>query len=225
MVSPMTTLRSDASRPSATRPEVMPMTCTRPSSSRLPLASATAVALALAALAACRGGDVAAAAALAKKSAHARTALSAAQGCAEATVHDKHANRFPCTACHPTGATFGFAVPYTFPKGTTTAGGVLVRGTATTPTTCAVGCHHPNGPVREVAWNAPRPLACTACHDTAALPPAHPTVASTATREECERCHLASGHGGGAVALVGHGAAWTIRGEPRGSTPSLPSAG
>ncbi|HET8538898.1 MAG TPA: CxxxxCH/CxxCH domain-containing protein [Anaeromyxobacter sp.] len=154
-------------------------------------------------IAACGGRDGDVARALAGP--RTRAALSAATACADETVHDEHANRFPCTACHPTGATFGFTVPYTFPGGTTTAGGVLVRGT---PTTCSVGCHHPGGPVKEIAWNAPGPLACTACHATSALPDGHPAVAADAPRAECERCHATAGHGTGSVALVGHAAAW-----------------
>lgn len=199
-------------RASASRPEVTTMTSPRASSSRSRLALASVALAATASLAAC-GGEGPTAAQLRKPSAHARTALSA--GCADVTVHDKHANRFTCTACHPVGGGFGFAVPYTFPKGTTTAGGVLVRGTATTPTTCSVGCHHPNAPVNEITWNAPGPLACTSCHAASALPDAHPPVAADATRADCEGCHVTTAHGTGAVALVSHAGGWA---DPAAST-------
>ena len=80
--------------------------------------------------------------------------------CAGPGVHDVHVALFRCDTCHPTGATFGFDRPYTFPSGeTSTAGGTIVRDGA--GTTGTVACHFPkrtSGP--SVAWSA-GPLACT----------------------------------------------------------------
>jgi hypothetical protein len=116
---------------------------------------------------------------------NARQALSSGESCDGAGAHEKHLNLFACVTCHPTGATFGFHVPYTFAGGTTTAGGTLVLATATTPTTCAVACHYPNGaPAKSVAWDTQGPLACSDCHAASALPDDHPALSANATRED-----------------------------------------
>jgi len=137
----------------------------------------------------------------------AHDALTGDAACAGPGVHDVHVALFRCDTCHPTGATFGFDQPYTFPSGaTTTAGGTVVRDAA--GTTCTVACHFPkrtSGP--SVAWSA-GPLACTSCHAPAALPEAHPAVAANATREDCQACHLLGGHLAGLVTIRGHEAGW-----------------
>jgi predicted CxxxxCH...CXXCH cytochrome family protein len=186
----------------------------RRSSSHTRRTAAAAAVVSLLVLAACDGtGPATRPVAPKSTSSHAALASALPPTCAGTTVHDKHASTFPCTACHPTGATFGFAIPYTFPGGTTTAGGTLVRGTGTSPTTCAVGCHHPQGaPVHEVAWDAPGPLACTSCHATSRLPAAHPAVTAYASRADCERCHATGSHTDGAVALVAHVPGWMDEG-------------
>jgi predicted CxxxxCH...CXXCH cytochrome family protein len=141
-------------------------------------------------------------------------ALSSGANCPAADVHARHVNLFACTTCHPTGATYGFDVPYRFAGGTTTAGGTIVPRTGTAPTTCSVACHFPKGAApRPVTWDAPGPLACTECH-TAPLPARHPAVASNATRAECQACHLAASHMDGAVALVGHPPEWITPADP-----------
>ncbi len=135
-----------------------------------------------------------------------------ASQCAGTEVHQRHVSMFNCDVCHPCGATFGFDKPYTFPRGTTTAGGTLTLHTTTSPTTCAVACHYPmGGAARSIAWTTPGPLACTACHDTATtLSPAHPPVSADAPRSECLACHDVSTHavGSGAVVLVPHVSGW-----------------
>jgi predicted CxxxxCH...CXXCH cytochrome family protein len=132
--------------------------------------------------------------------------------CAGPTVHDVHAARFRCDTCHPTGATFGFDVPFTFAAGTTTAGGTLVRDA--TGTTCAVACHSPSGGTpAPVSWSEAGPLACVSCHAAAALPEAHPPVAASASREDCQACHLTDGHLGGSVAIRSHAPEWMDPGD------------
>jgi predicted CxxxxCH...CXXCH cytochrome family protein len=123
-------------------------------------------------------------------------------------AHEKHITMFDCTTCHPAGGSFVFEVPYikTFPGGTSTAGGTITRGS---PTTCTVACHYPLGaPASSVAWNAPAPLLCTACHPTSALPGAHPAVNANSTRADCAACHSLTGHMGGTVTLANHPASW-----------------
>ncbi len=177
-------------------------------------------AAALVALGACgRGGspatpEPASASALRPRAAHA-SALSSGTSCPETSVHARHLNMFACATCHPTGATFGFEVPYTFPGGTTTAGGTIALHTATTATTCTVACHFPKGgPAKSVAWDAPGPLACVDCHATTSLPAGHPAVAANATRTDCQRCHTLGNHLGGTVALVAHDTAWSDKTSP-----------
>jgi predicted CxxxxCH...CXXCH cytochrome family protein len=134
--------------------------------------------------------------------------------CAGPTVHDKHVATFRCDVCHPSGAQFGFDLPYTFPRGTTTAGGTLVR-TAGTPPSCTVACHFPNGAAAHaITWDTPGPLACTACHDTARLPSTHPAVTANATRSDCQACHQTTGHTDGTVQLSGHPVAWMDQTNP-----------
>lgn len=141
-------------------------------------------------------------------------ALSSGASCSAPDVHTKHVNLFACTTCHPSGAAYGFDVPYTFAGGTTTAGGTIVLRTATSPTTCSVACHFPKGAApHAVAWDAPGPLVCTECH-AAALPASHPAVPANASRADCQACHLAASHMDGAVALVGHPPAWTAPADP-----------
>ena len=90
----------------------------------------------------------------------AHAALTGDPACAGTTPHDVHVALFRCDACHPTGATFGFDVPFTFAGGTTTAGGTLVRD---------ADRHHlhrrlplPEGRAAAVvSWTTPGPLACT----------------------------------------------------------------
>ncbi len=192
--------RAPAVTPIEPRTEVTPMTRLRSSRSpRAALVAACAATLLLAS--ACgRGGATSQPA----KAGAPREALSSGASCAGVDVHTKHLNMFACVHCHPTGATFGFDVPYVFAGGTTTAGGTVAR-LAGQPTTCTVACHFPKGaPAKTIAWNAPGPLACSECHAPSALPQGHPAVAANATRADCEGCHVTSAHMEGAVALVGH---------------------
>jgi len=138
----------------------------------------------------------------------AHEALTGQPICAGPGVHDVHVAEFRCDTCHPTGATFGFDRPYTFPSGlTSTAGGTFVRDAA--GVTCTVACHFPRGGASHpVSWTTPGPLACTACHATDALPAAHPPVAANATRADCQGCHVLDGHMSGPVVVRGHGPGW-----------------
>ena len=145
-----------------------------------------------------------------------RSASAPASGpvCGGADPHAKHlSSGVACAVCHPGGGQFGFANVFTYPRGTSTAGGSVVRipGAATT---CAVACHYPMGaPAHATAWT-PGSLDCTACHDTAALPSVHPAVGAGATRSDCEACHAQASHTGGTVALVGHPTSWMDRADP-----------
>jgi len=138
--------------------------------------------------------------------------------CTGPSVHEKHVAQFACDTCHPTGATWGFGKPYTFPSGrTTTAGGAIVRGTGTTPTSCTVACHYPMGAAAHaVGWTDPGPLSCTACHDVSRLPAAHPAVSAAATRGDCQVCHvIGDKHMTGTVVLQGHDlTTWMARTDP-----------
>lgn len=142
-------------------------------------------------------------------------ALTGDAACTGPTTHERHVALFACDTCHGIGGKYGFETPFTFPRGTTTAGGTIVRGTSTTPTTCTVACHFPLGAApHSVAWNAPAPLACTACHATSTLPAAHPAVAANATRAQCEACHATAGHLGGVIDANAHGADWVDASKP-----------
>lgn len=139
------------------------------------------------------------------------SAATAAAGlvCSETDTHGVHAkSRIPCRACHPAGAEIGFSVVYTYPGGTTTAGGTITYRSGDVPTSCSVACHSPLGsPPHTVTWGTPGPLDCTACHDTTVLTQ-HPAVSPTAQRSECIVCHDQTNHTSGAVTLVSHPAGW-----------------
>lgn len=144
----------------------------------------------------------------------ARSALDGQPACAGNGAHAAHVQGLglDCSACHPGGARYGFANVTTYPRGTTSAGGSIVPSTPSSPASCSVGCHSPMGaPPHVVEWTAPGPLACTACHDTAALPPAHPAASASATRADCQGCHDTGSHTRGTVALAGHDASWMDR--------------
>ena len=128
--------------------------------------------------------------------------------CGGADPHARHLNGgLACAACHPGGGQFGFAEIVTYPRGTSSAGGTVAR-TPGAPATCTVACHFPmGGSAHTVTWT-PGSLDCTACHEVARLPPAHPSVSASAVRSDCEACHAQGGHTGGTVALVGHAASW-----------------
>ena len=153
-----------------------------------------------------------------------RRAATASAACIGTDAHDTHVQErgLGCAVCHPAGGVYGFA-DYSYPGGTTTAGGAIVRGGDVGPTTCSVGCHSPFGGLPHVvAWTEPGPLDCTACHDTTAMPLAHPPVSASFTRADCEVCHLTSGHTSGTVASSGtRPAGWISR--ARASTRSRPS--
>ena len=130
--------------------------------------------------------------------------------CGGIDVHTKHIDlSFGCATCHPCGAVFGFDVPFTFPLGTTTAGGTLTRGATPGTTTCAVACHSPMGaPLKTVAWSA-GPQDCTSCHLTSTFPPVHPAIANpNPTGADCLGCHTTGSHTTGTVTLVGHALTW-----------------
>lgn len=174
----------------------------------LPVRRTGAALLLVALLAGCGQGAPKQAPAPAGSSRGAHAALTGDAVCGGATAHDVHVRMFRCDACHPTGATFGFDVPFTFAGGTTTLGGTLVRDA--TGTTCTVACHYPKGaPAVAITWSTPGPLACTTCHDASRMPQAHPPVAANATRADCQACHLLGDHTGGTVAVTGHSPAWS----------------
>lgn len=185
------------------------MTMTRPTSPTAPRAAGPILALLLLALAACDGPGSPGTAATSTGSPRA-AALSSGANCPGTNVHQRHLNLFACGTCHPRGGSYGFDAPYTFPRGTTTAGGTLTPGTGTAPTSCAVACHHPMGAAaRSITWDAPGPLACTDCHDTAFLPAAHPPVSPSASRADCQACHDTGAHMEGTVAFASHPTSWT----------------
>jgi predicted CxxxxCH...CXXCH cytochrome family protein len=170
-----------------------------------------AVAALALALAGC--GGAAPATATARGKGGASKAEAAQATCTGSGAHDKHQSLgFGCTVCHPgDGGTYGFET-YVYPGGTSTAGGVLLLGSATGPTTCTVACHAPLGsPVHPVAWNMPAPLDCTACHTTSALVPDHPQVANDATRDVCLACHDQSQHTSGTLKLKAHPTEWMVQ--------------
>ncbi len=137
--------------------------------------------------------------------------------CGGVDVHTRHVNEgVGCATCHPCGAEFGFDVPYTYPKGTTTAGGTFVRAVNGNPTTCTVACHSPMGaPLKPVAWTA-GPRGCTDCHVTSVLPPTHVVIGNpNPTSADCTGCHTSTtNHTGGTTTLVGHVPAWSDRTSP-----------
>ncbi|MBI5443729.1 MAG: CxxxxCH/CxxCH domain-containing protein [Deltaproteobacteria bacterium] len=139
------------------------------------------------------------------------SALTGNPACTGGTPHEKHISQFQCGVCHPRGDTFGFDQPYTFPGGTTTAGGTIVLGSPGTPTTCVVACHSPGSTTGQpVTWETLQaPLDCTSCHDTSLLPPTHPRVSPTSKRADCTGCHGTANHLGGTVTIVGHSASWS----------------
>lgn len=143
----------------------------------------------------------------------ARQPLSTGLACTGSDAHTKHLNLFGCDVCHEAnGGRFLFTKVFTFPKGTSTQGGAITRGSGTTPTSCDVACHAPMGSVpRTIAWNTPGPLDCTSCHDTGVLPAAHPSLAANATRADCTACHVTTGHLDGVAQIVPHPAAWSDR--------------
>jgi predicted CxxxxCH...CXXCH cytochrome family protein len=136
--------------------------------------------------------------------------------CGGTDVHTKHVDQgVGCATCHPCGAVFGFDVPFTYPRGTTTAGGTLTRGIAPAVTTCTVACHSPMGaPAKSVAWNA-GPRGCTDCHVASMLPAVHPALSASPTNADCLGCHTSTtSHTAGTVTLAGHPAAWTDQASP-----------
>lgn len=137
--------------------------------------------------------------------------------CVGTGAHDKHASMgLSCAVCHPCGGTVGFIADYTYPQGTSTAGGSVAPSTATEPATCAVACHYPLGtPAHPVEWNAAGPLLCTSCHALSALPPAHPPISATdPARADCQVCHDGSAHTSGTIAFVPHPDSWMARADP-----------
>jgi predicted CxxxxCH...CXXCH cytochrome family protein len=133
--------------------------------------------------------------------------------CAATGAHAAH-ERFSCAACHPCGGAFGFDVPVLFPGGTTSAGGTLSQDAS--GVTCTVACHAPKSDAAApVSWATTGPLACTSCHAPAVLPGTHPPVLASATRAECEACHLLDQHTTGTVVVLGHDAPWSDPGSPR----------
>ena len=58
------------------------------------------------------------------------TAAATGPMCGGVDVHTKHIDlQVGCATCHPCGAVFGFDVPFAYPRGTTTSGGTINRGT------------------------------------------------------------------------------------------------
>ncbi len=155
----------------------------------------------------------------AARTAAAVVAASTGATCTSTDAHAAHqAAGIACVTCHPCGGKFGFTSVFTFPGGTSTAGGTITVATSTTPTSCAVACHYPLGsPAGTVTWTAPAPLACTSCHDAATIlahDPQHPTIDPSYTRAQCQLCHDTSAHTSGTVRLVGHDASWVDTTSP-----------
>ncbi|HSB20656.1 MAG TPA: cytochrome c3 family protein [Anaeromyxobacteraceae bacterium] len=150
----------------------------------------------------------------------AQAALVAGPTCSPGpTAHEKHIGMFSCDTCHPCGGVVGFDVVTSFPRGTTTAGGTVVRSTPTTPASCTVACHYPMGaPARAVTFTTPGPLLCTECHAVARLPGTHPAIADPApTRAFCQGCHGTTGHMTGVIPT---GACGSCHGLPPQNQPS-----
>jgi predicted CxxxxCH...CXXCH cytochrome family protein len=154
----------------------------------------------------------------------ASTAALTGRVCSETDTHGVHAkSRIPCSVCHPVGGVLGFSTVFTYPGGTTTAGGTITRGSGGAPTSCSVSCHSPLASTpHTVTWGTPGPLDCTACHDITGLPSAHPSVKPTAQRSDCLVCHDQTSHTSGTVTLVSHPAGWM---DPTNQTFHAYSAG
>ncbi len=112
------------------------------------------------------------------------------QACGGTEAHDKHTAMYACTTCHPCGGNYGFSAA-TSPWVNKETDAITLR-TATTPTTCSVGCHSGN----PVAWNA-GPLACSACHDSS-MGNGQDVVSSHVANGAgtCSSCHLPNGSTG-----------------------------
>ncbi len=136
--------------------------------------------------------------------------------CGGTDVHTKHIDlQVGCATCHPCGGEFGFAVPFTYPGGTTTAGGTFVRAIDVYPTTCTVACHSPlGGPLKPVEWTA-GPQACATCHVSSTLPAQHPVITNPRPVDaDCTRCHTTGSHTSGTVTLIGHAPSWMDTASP-----------
>ncbi len=135
--------------------------------------------------------------------------------CAGTGAHDKHlAAGLACVNCHPCAGQYGFDSAFTYPQGTTSAGGTVTRAPGVV-TTCSVGCHAPLGTApHAIAWNTTGPLACTSCHSASSLAGPHPTVSDSMTRADCQGCHDTSAHAGGTITLVGHPQTWMNQLDP-----------
>jgi hypothetical protein len=173
---------------------------------------------ALLALAACSDGGAATRGG-AGQARSAATVEADAPVCRPSGAHGAHA-AFPrgCETCHQCGGDYGFPADLVMPRGTTTAGGEIVRDPAGGGTTCSVGCHNPSGSTpATVAWNATGPLACTSCHFqvAAAQPRSAHAVASPdreVERAGCQACHVLSTHLSGSVRIaVGDGTSVEVR--------------
>ena len=120
-------------------------------------------------------------------------------------AHPKHAAaNLGCAVCHPCGGSLQIAPDIRYSGGTSTANAQVVQGSATTPTTCQVGCHSPfGGPPRGVSWTA-GPLQCTDCHAqlvSSDVLSAHFDPAASSS--SCLGCHDVSQHTSGTVRLLG----------------------
>ncbi|MGZ6123780.1 MAG: CxxxxCH/CxxCH domain c-type cytochrome [Myxococcales bacterium] len=139
-------------------------------------------------------------------------ALAAGPICGGADPHAKHLNNgLDCAVCHPLGGLLGFSNVFTYPRGTSTAGGTV---TPDSPTTCAVACHSPMGGAPHTATWIAGTLDCTSCHDTRVLPSSHLAVPAQAPRSLCETCHAVEGHTSGTAAFASHPASWMDRADP-----------
>jgi len=164
----------------------------------------------------CEGAPGAGQASVLQRTPRPQAAAAAAAGtCTGTGAHDRHAaSAIACTVCHSCGGLFEFSAR-TYPRGTTTAGGVLTPSSGSTPASCAVACHYPMGtPSHSISWNTVGPLECTSCHAVQALPPAHPPFSGTPTRADCLGCHDVTQHTSGTVRVNGHGPAWMDQAGP-----------
>jgi hypothetical protein len=134
--------------------------------------------------------------------------LTAGPTCQATGSHDAHtAVAVTCAACHACAGVVAFG-PFTFPGGTSTAGGTLTQANGTT--TCTVACHFPLGATpHTVTWGS-GPLACTSCHTNGGGSGTNPIVSShpglgTGSNAACTNCHDMSAHTSGQVKFVNSG--------------------
>jgi hypothetical protein len=127
--------------------------------------------------------------------------------CVASGAHASHDFAVGCVLCHACGGVYEMSA-LTLPRGTSTAGGAVIRDAS--GTTCTVACHSQSGPpYAPVSWTAGGPLACSSCHDsvapTGAIRSAHVTGTPgdpMAERAGCQGCHVTQDHLSGTVRIT-----------------------